>query len=77
MLALVWNMPIKSYARIILQMSLTNWVKFKPKFYVHIHHPCIVSSLVEEPLNKSMGHENLFFYETIFFMGGRGIVYFI
>jgi hypothetical protein len=39
--------------------------------------PCIVSSLLEEPLNKSVGHENLFFYETIFYMGGRGIVYFI
>jgi len=51
-------------------------VQFKPKFYVHIHHRCIVSSLMEEPLNKSMGHENLFFYQTIVYMGGRGIVYF-
>ncbi len=42
------------------------WVKFKPKFYVHIHHQCIVSSLMEEPLNKSMGDENLFFYQSIF-----------
>jgi hypothetical protein len=64
MLALVWNMPIKSYAHIVLQMSLTYWVKFKPKY---IHHRCIVSSLVEEPLNKSMGHENLFFFIKQYF----------
>jgi hypothetical protein len=38
---------------------------------------CPHSSLVEEPLNKSMGHENLLFYQTIFYMGGSRIVYFV
>jgi hypothetical protein len=33
------------YMRRVLQMLLTHWVKFKPKFYAQILHQFIVSSL--------------------------------
>jgi hypothetical protein len=36
--------PFLVYACIILQMSLTCWVKLEPKFYAQILHQCLVSS---------------------------------
>jgi hypothetical protein len=37
------------HAHIVLQMSLTLWVKNQPTFYAHILHQCLVSSLWAEP----------------------------
>jgi hypothetical protein len=36
--ALLLNIPNPSYAHIVLQISLTHWVKFGPKFYAQILH---------------------------------------
>jgi len=47
------NMPIHRMHTLLLQMSLTHWVKLKPKFYAQILHRClIVLFLAEEPIIK-------------------------
>ncbi len=45
-----------SCAHKVLQMSLSHWVKFEPKFNAQIVHQCIVFSLWPMPINQTIFH---------------------
>jgi hypothetical protein len=50
--------PSYAHMHIVLHMSLTHWVKLKPKNCAHILHQCVGSSLWVEPKNNLKTSKN-------------------
>jgi hypothetical protein len=66
-----------SYAHIVFQISLTHWVKLRPKCYAYIVYQCLVSSLWREPTRQHISIVPLYVRSCVYvcvvaFTGTKG-----